>query len=441
MPSLSPPRIRQDRLAERSHVAKLCPFGRAVATVHASIPILDGRECVPGSAAQIPDGSERVPRELTSGGTRAAEGSGGRRRLGGSSEETATPAFADWQPIGEISTERRRRRSATIFPVNVLRNIVVGLDFTPASREALRQAARIAAWDDATLHALHVIESSAIDEMLAFVGLGRDESWDAIRARGRELAKHVAADGRLAVGARTDVEVGSPVELLSRAVRTHDADLLVLGVRSPASTSRGLGPVATGCLRHASTKVLLAREDHAGPYKSIVACTDFSDTSFWAVQMAVRVAQQDKATLRVMHIAMPPRLDMAFAGDPLGFWPGQPLEVMEMWNDYRASLEPRLEKFIEPLRPEMSALNVTLDIAEHEHYGRGIAAYAKQHKADLMVLGNQGKTNLRHTLLGSTAERALAEFPCSTLVVKPIETVKTPTDTLSPGAVASKSVM
>jgi len=49
----------------------------------------------------------------------------------------------------------------------------------------------------------------------------------------------------------------------------------------------------------------------------------------------------------------------------------------------------------------------------HDRWGRGIAAYAKEHKADLLVLGTQGKTNLRSALLGSTAERVLRELPCS----------------------------
>jgi nucleotide-binding universal stress UspA family protein len=314
--------------------------------------------------------------------------------------------------------------------MNALRNIVVGLDFSPASKEALDQAARIAAWNSATLYVLHVVDSSILDSVLGFLGLGTDQSLDAIRDDALRLAKQVAAEGRLTDGARVDVHVGSPIDLLVRAVKTHAAELLVLGVRGPASVGRGEGPgpVATACLRHAPTKVLLAREGHSGPYRSVVACTDFSDTSFQAVQMAVRVAQRDKSALRIMHVATPPRLDMAYAGNPLGFWPGQPLKVMEMWNSYRSSLEPTLEKFVEPLRHDMSALNVTLDIAEHEHYGRGIAAYAREHKADLLVLGNQGRTNLRYALLGSTAERALAELPCSVLVVKPAEVATASTE-------------
>lgn len=305
--------------------------------------------------------------------------------------------------------------------MNALRNIVVGLDFTPASRAALRQATRIAAWNEAALHAVHVVESSWIDDLAGVLGLDRDRFAREVEERSRKAAEEVAAHGELAVGARVDVAVGSTADMLMRTVKAHAADLLVLGIRSPVSEGHGPGPVATACLRRTRTKVLLAREDHVGPYKTVVACTDFSDTSFRAIQMAVRVAQQDKSALRIVHVAIPPKLDMAYAGHPLGIWPGQPLKIMEMWNTYRAALHPRLEKFVEPLRHEMVALNVTLDVVEHDHYGRGIAHYAKQHKADLLVLGTQGKTNLRYALLGSTAERVLSELPCSALAVKPAE--------------------
>ena len=58
--------------------------------------------------------------------------------------------------------------------MNSRRNIVVGLDFTPASRAALRQAARIAAWNEAAPHAVHVVESSWIDDLAAVLGIDRD---------------------------------------------------------------------------------------------------------------------------------------------------------------------------------------------------------------------------------------------------------------------------
>lgn len=315
--------------------------------------------------------------------------------------------------------------------MNPLSNIVVGLDLTTSSRGALGQASRIAARNGAALHTIHAIEPSVVDEVLAFVGLGREQSWDAMRIRAREIAQRVAEEmggedsGRgaaLATAAcgQVDVKVGAPLDVLTRAVDAHQADLLVLGVSSPQRTGRGPGPVATACLRHVPTNVLLAREDHVGAYSSVVACTDFSETSFRAVEMAVRVARFDNAALHVVHIATPPSPDPDYSGDPLGLWPSQPIQLMESWNAYRASLGPRLVDFVKPLSAELSTIEFKLEISEHGHYGKGIAGYAREHGADLLVLGNQGRTNLRYALVGSTAERVLTELPCSALVIKQV---------------------
>jgi len=43
-------------------------------------------------------------------------------------------------------------------------------------------------------------------------------------------------------------------------------------------------------------------------------------------------------------------------------------------------------------------------------YGQGIVQYAKEVKADLVILGTRGRTSLRYVLLGSTAERLLREL-------------------------------
>jgi nucleotide-binding universal stress UspA family protein len=54
------------------------------------------------------------------------------------------------------------------------------------------------------------------------------------------------------------------------------------------------------------------------------------------------------------------------------------------------------------------------------NHGKMIAEHAREVGADLIVVGNKGRTNLRYVLLGSTAERLLDHLPCSLLVVKAI---------------------
>ena len=59
------------------------------------------------------------------------------------------------------------------------------------------------------------------------------------------------------------------------------------------------------------------------------------------------------------------------------------------------------------------------DAIDRQNHGRGIIEYAREHHADLVVLGTRGRSNLRYVLLGSTAERVIREMECSILAVKP----------------------
>jgi nucleotide-binding universal stress UspA family protein len=59
-----------------------------------------------------------------------------------------------------------------------------------------------------------------------------------------------------------------------------------------------------------------------------------------------------------------------------------------------------------------------------------IAAHAGTHQADLLVMGNHGRTSLRYALVGS--ERVLAELPCPAVVIKPAEVEERPAASSGP---------
>ena len=59
-------------------------------------------------------------------------------------------------------------------------------------------------------------------------------------------------------------------------------------------------------------------------------------------------------------------------------------------------------------------------VLDHPGHRSGIVEHAESVHADLIVLGTRGRASIRDLLLGSTAERALAESRCSVLAVKPV---------------------
>jgi nucleotide-binding universal stress UspA family protein len=101
---------------------------------------------------------------------------------------------------------------------------------------------------------------------------------------------------------KCDIETGSPREVILASAERACADLLVLGSHGAHDAHKGIGPTAAACVQRAGMPVLLVREDHAGPFRGVVACLDFTETSKLALRHAIRVAAQDGAALHILHM-------------------------------------------------------------------------------------------------------------------------------------------
>ena len=186
--------------------------------------------------------------------------------------------------------------------MNKLNTIIVGVDFSECSRCALEQAVRLARWNNAGLNVIHVMDSSALDNSMTRLPPELDE----LRHINREHAIGRLAEWTKEAGApdghSREVMNGAPLELLLQESRTRRADLLVLGVTGDSLLPYGAGTLATKCLRKSATKVLLVKQTHPRPFRRIVACVDFSETSKEVVKHALRVAGQDQAELHFLHV-------------------------------------------------------------------------------------------------------------------------------------------
>ena len=186
--------------------------------------------------------------------------------------------------------------------MNQLKTILVGVDFSECSRCALEQAVRLARWNNAGLNVIHVMDSSALDDSLTRLPPELDE----LRRINREHAIGRLADWTKEAGApdghSREVMNGVPLDVLLQESRTRRVDLLVLGITGDSLLPYGAGTLATKCLRKSATKVLLVKQTHPRPFRRIVACVDFSETSNEVVKQALRVAGQDQAELHFLHV-------------------------------------------------------------------------------------------------------------------------------------------
>ncbi len=300
-----------------------------------------------------------------------------------------------------------------------LKSILVAVDFSPCSADAFKQAARIAAWSSngrSALAALHVIAlPTYMPAPHALIPFDLPIQADYVLAAHQDW-KHFAARCAAQSTVEFDIAVGSPrCEILAR-VHRDKPDLLVLGLHGVADAQQGIGPTAAACVQRAETKVLLVRAGQAGPFKSVVACIDFTETSHLALEQAVRVAAEDGAVLHILTIYDDPWYGIR---PPTGMEANMP----DFKAQYQRAVEDRLRTFCAPLGHEINALKAVFHGLESAWrgggYGHAIVAFVKREGCDLAVLGTRAKWNLRDFFWGTTAQRVAGSAPCSILAIKP----------------------
>lgn len=306
--------------------------------------------------------------------------------------------------------------------MNTLKTILVAVDFSTGSRAALEQAARITRLQGASLHVLHVVDSAAV----AALADSRESSYESqskTAAEGAQKALNAwLAQSEVPANAEVTIAIGTPLHEILEHIRSLKADLLVAGIAGAGETVAGAGSVSGKLARKAPSRVLLVRSNHPQAFQKVVACLDFSETAKEVVASARRIAVKDSASVDFLHVWKEP-------------WVVAPYGDTFVESGYPAIVFTPAERqaHIENLRQELHAfvseaaqgIQSTEVLREAMNYGNGIVAHAQEVKADLIIVGNKGRTNLRYMLMGSTAERLLTHLPCSLLVVKlPAETTQ-----------------
>ncbi len=288
--------------------------------------------------------------------------------------------------------------------------IIAAVDFTSSCRNALREAARRASLDGASLIAVHVMDEFLVHELKK--ALSTDQA--TIRTDWLGRLRQFVADSEVgAVVVNAEVRIGHPFRELVAACHAHSADLLVMGARGSRNEPHRIGVIAAKCVRKAPVDVFVVREDALGPFKKIVACVDFSENSAWAVECALRVARQDGASLDCLHVF---QSALAMSLDYGGFAPSLPAVIDP---GTLANWKRDLDAFIAPLIGVTGGVDVTALVTERVNIREAILDHVGKTHAGLVVLGTRGKTGLREMLIGTTAEKIVQHASCSILAVKP----------------------
>jgi nucleotide-binding universal stress UspA family protein len=209
------------------------------------------RDISPGPAILDYAGERDI--DLIAMGTHGRRGPS-RLLLGSVAEEVARRAD---QPVLTVRGKTENDRPVS---VGTLRRILVPIDFSDYSREALRTARDWAALYGASLDLLHVVEE---DLHPAFYVGGVTSIYDAVpdlddkvRAKLQQFAEAVD-DGDAPGAIRTHVRTGSVANGITTFVEEHDVDLVALSTHGRSGLERFfLGSVAEKVVRHVPCPVL-----------------------------------------------------------------------------------------------------------------------------------------------------------------------------------------
>ena len=252
----------------------------------------------------------------------------------------------------------------------------------------------------ATLHLLHVIDTSLVDVR----ALGPSYR-EAVQEPGhRAMGRLAAVAEELEVATRRSIMQGHPGRAVLDYVDDNDVDLVAMGRRGQTGLERLLlGSVADHVLGRATVPVILAGgevelttdEVAAHRYDRVLVATQGGPGIDAAVEHALTIAGAYDADLHVLYVAD----ERAYLPSPKG----SAIEAA-----IREQLETRGERVTEAVanRARAAGLEVT-EAIETGVPSRTICRYAEEHDADLVAVGTTGRGGLPDQLLGSVADRVV----------------------------------
>jgi nucleotide-binding universal stress UspA family protein len=284
--------------------------------------------------------------------------------------------------------------------------VIVGVDGSEGSIEALRWAAHEAARRGVSLHVMTCAQLPiAVEASMVGAGSFAGSSMDAM-VHERELVNQRAVDLARSFGLGLSVSgetvLGAPGYALVSA--SHDDDIVVTGGTShPGHLTDLLGSVAT-VVTHRAKGAVVVVHGAAGPdYEigRIVVGVDGSDGGHEALLWAAEEALRSGAQLLVVHGWTYPYAGLRSAAS-----------------------EPRDEMRVDAMRVLEAATLTVKDVAptvkaqaiiSEEAPAKAILEAAAS--ADLVVVGSRGRGGFASLLLGSVSRTVLQHSPCPVAVI------------------------
>ncbi len=297
------------------------------------------------------------------------------------------------------------------------RNIMVPVDGSPFSREAVLHGLRIASQSGATLRLVRVGTSSVLSGGPEAFPL-EDQTLRQIQASELADLYSIAAECRAhsTVTITASVQRGPVVDALIGYAKRQKVDLIVMRSHSRKGLARvWFGSVADGLIRESGIPVLVVKAPSVATalesgfhYKRILVPLDGSLLAEQSIESAISIAQIDGATVTLLMVVTPSLVPSGELVSANGEAPARAVAAAKRYLD--SCLTPAVDKSVKIERKVVLARDVPAAILE--------AADAIE--ADLIAIATHGRGAIERARVGSVADRVAREASVSTMVIHPV---------------------
>jgi nucleotide-binding universal stress UspA family protein len=295
--------------------------------------------------------------------------------------------------------------------------ILCPIDFSESSIRSLAHAAALANWYEAQLTVLHVVPT--FDPIQVRGDLG-----EPVQVVNPVPQEEVLEELRRAIERATlrqtptlAAEAGNTTGTIIEQALSLRADLIVMGTHGRRGFKRLLlGSVTEAVLHQASCPVLTvppragAAASEAVTFKRILCPIDFSPSALQALAFALDLARQADGRVTLVHV-----IEWLAEEETLASRASIHFNVPE----YRQALAADAQERLRGLVAEES--RTWADIETVLAFGRAhreILRAAEHNRADLVVMGAQGRGGLDLALFGSATQQVVRGAACPVLTVR-----------------------
>jgi len=298
----------------------------------------------------------------------------------------------------------------------MFRNVMVPVDGSSFSREAVIQGLRLASLYGATLRLVKVASTpttSTGPEAVALDSRASDSQHAAELANLYAIAAECRAHSTINVTA--SLERGPVVDALCGYARRNAVDLIVMRSQARRGIARiWFGSVADGLIRESGLPVLVVRPPSIGTglekgfsYRKILVPLDGSVLAEQALPRAVSLARFEGASI-VLVFVVPPARDAANGTLVSAIGPASASEVSAA------------QRYLDSIASHRGAgLKIATRVVIASDIPTAILRVADTEEVDLITMATRGQGMMARTLGGSVSDRVMRESVSSTLVVHP----------------------